>query len=273
VTFSSREKEFEIGSVKRFNYNNILKLTHLRYFFFNNSMGCATGIVKYLVFIANLLFALAGLALIIIGILFKFNVSEATNVLPSDFSLIPILCIVIGAIVFITAFLGCCGAVRESTCMLTTYAIVLLTIFIIQVAIGVYAFLQIKDENAFYSALNKNMQRTFDQIFINQEANETIQATQRILKCCGVSGPEDYENINKKIPLSCCRNIDAQCPGSNNDVNTDGCARNLQLFIEKNSKIIGGVIIGIAIVEILAAVIALCLASSIRNNYRRHIYA
>ncbi|XP_057655805.1 CD63 antigen-like [Diorhabda carinulata] len=234
-------------------------------------MGCATGIVKYLVFIANLLFALAGLALVIIGILIKFNVSDATRVLPADFGLAPILCIIIGAIVFITAFLGCCGAVRESTCMLTTYAIILLTIFIVQVAIGVYAFLQIKDQNSFYSALKTNMEKTFDQMDRNPEANETMHVIERVLKCCGVTGPEDYQT--PKVPLSCCRNIEVQCPSPNNDVNSDGCAIKLQGEIEKNSKIIGGVAIGIAVIEVLGAIVALCLASSIRNSYRRHTYA
>ncbi|CAH1286644.1 unnamed protein product [Diabrotica balteata] len=234
-------------------------------------MGCATGIVKYLVFLANLLFALAGLALIIIGILIKLNVSEATNVLPKDFGLAPILSIVIGSIVFITAFLGCCGAVKESTCMLTTYAIILLTIFILQVAIGVYAFLQIKDKNSFNSVLTKSMQETFDKMYVSQEANETMQVTQRFLKCCGVRGPEDYGD--RKIPLSCCHNIKVQCPSTNNDVNHEGCAAKLQTELEKSSKIIGGVAIGIAVVEIVGAIFALCLASSIRNSYRRHIYA
>lgn len=63
---------------------------------------------------------MAGLALVIIGVLIKFNISEASRILPSEFGLAPILSIVIGAIVFVTAFLGCCGAVKESTCMLTT---------------------------------------------------------------------------------------------------------------------------------------------------------
>jgi ABC-type multidrug transport system permease subunit len=65
-------------------------------------------------------FQLAGLALVIIGILFKFHYSEATDALPANFGVAPILSIIIGAIVFVTAFCGCCGAVKESPCMLTT---------------------------------------------------------------------------------------------------------------------------------------------------------
>jgi hypothetical protein len=44
-------------------------------------------------------------------------------------------------------------------------------------------------------------------------------------------------------------------------------------FLRKSSNVIGGVAIGIAVIEILGAVFGLCLSSSIRNHYRRNIYA
>ncbi|XP_060531345.1 CD63 antigen-like [Cylas formicarius] len=234
-------------------------------------MGCATGIVKYLVFLANLVFALAGLALVIIGILFKLNITDATRVLPTDFGLAPILSIVIGAIIFITAFLGCCGAVKESPCMLTTYAIVLLTIFIIQIAIGVYAFLQIQNEHQFRYTLKQQIQKTFDEANGNhKEAREARDVVQRWLKCCGVEGPDEYYG---QKPKSCCATdtIDG-CPSTNNPAFPEGCSDKLYSFVVNKSQIIGGVAIGIAAAEIIGAVFGLCLSSSIRNQYRRHMY-
>ncbi|XP_023011653.2 CD63 antigen [Leptinotarsa decemlineata] len=236
-------------------------------------MGCATGIVKYLVFLANLIFALAGLALVIVGIMIKLNVGEASSIFPKEFSLAPVLSIIIGAIVFITAFLGCCGAVKESTCMLTTYSIVLLTIFILQVAVGVYAFLQIKDKGKFEQTIHQSVETTFNNMYKNQESNETMQVAQRFLRCCGVNGPSDYSSISKPIPNSCCPNIHVECNTLNNNAYDVGCAQELVRQLERYSKIIGGVAIGIAVVEIVGAVFGLCLASSIKNSYRRHIYA
>ncbi|XP_019875684.2 CD151 antigen-like [Aethina tumida] len=232
-------------------------------------MGCATGIVKYIVFLANLVFALAGLALVIIGCLYKFNYSDITKALPSDFGLAPILFIIIGAIVFITAFFGCCGAVRESTCMLTTYAIILLTIFIIQVAIGVYAFIQIKDTYALQKSITQNYRKTFDERHHIREANETVQATQSWLHCCGVDGPDDWNHI----PPTCCSNNNVHCSRASPDLYQNGCATQIFDLLQKSTKVIGGVAIGIAAVEILGAVFGLCLSSSIRNHYRRNIYA
>jgi len=240
-------------------------------------MGCATGLVKYLVFLANLIFALAGLALVIIGIMYKLNYNDATRVLPNDFGLAPILSIIIGAIVFVTAFLGCCGAVKESPCMLTTYATILLIIFILQVAIGVYAFLQIKNTDQLHTTLRKKLQETFDKYTQenqhNEEAKETVELTQRFLECCGLDNWDQMKLPNDSLPLSCCKRGVEHCRTPNfYDVHNKGCARALLEYVENNSQVIGGVAIGIAILEIIGAVFGFCLASSIRNHHRRNIY-
>lgn len=244
-------------------------------------MGCATGLVKYLVFLANLVFALAGLALVIIGVLYKldYNNSDATKILPTEFGLAPILSIIVGAIVFITAFMGCCGAVKESPCMLTTYAIILLTIFIIQVAIGVYAFLQIRDTDGLRRSIRDSMQKTFDQYssYNKPEIRESVDLTQTFLHCCGVEGPEYWRWPNGSVPLSCCEKQQtgsySSCSSADTKLYHQGCARAMFQFLENSSQIIGGVAIGIAAIEIIGAVFGLCLASSIRNQYRRNTFA
>ncbi|ENN74342.1 23 kDa integral membrane protein [Dendroctonus ponderosae] len=228
-------------------------------------MGCATGIVKYFVFLANLIFALIGLALIILGILFKLNITEVTRVIPDNFKIAPILSIVIGSVIFITAFLGCCGAVKESPCMLTTYSIVLLTIFIIQVAIGVYAFLQIKNEGQLRQTISININRTFQDG--TPGAIETRDATQRWLQCCGANGPDEYSTK----PSSCCAHD--PCPSVNNPMYVEGCSDKLYSFLVSKSQLIASIAIGVAAIEIIGAIFGLCLSSSIRNHYRRHMYA
>ncbi|XP_063930542.1 CD63 antigen-like isoform X1 [Zophobas morio] len=238
-------------------------------------MGCATGIVKYFVFLANLIFALAGLALVIIGVLYKFNYSDATNALPSNFGVAPILSIIIGAVVFVTAFLGCCGAVKESPCMLTTYAIILLVIFIIQVAIGVYAFIKInQDPQEFRMSIRNSLQKTFEGYYENNEKRETVDAIQSWLHCCGFN--DNYQQVMSQrgdLPRSCCREGTEVCRSTDyNSFYDRRCEESIHDFLYKSSHVIGGVAIGIAVIEILGAVFGLCLSSSIRNHYRRNIY-
>ena len=235
-------------------------------------MGFAAGVVKYLVFLANLVFALAGLALIIIGVVYKLNYQKAIDILPSKLGLAPTLFIIIGSIVFITAFLGCCGSVRESTCMLTTYAIILLTIFIIQIAIGVYVFLEIKDSNH-HAEIRKVLDQTFSRYGDSVEMRETTDLIQKTFECCGVRSSDQYTWPNGSIPSSCCRNNEYSCSPSSMNKYETGCADAVIGFFQRSITIIGGVAIGIAATEIIGAVFGLCLASSIRNSYRRGIYA
>ncbi|XP_044272122.1 CD151 antigen-like isoform X2 [Tribolium madens] len=236
-------------------------------------MGCATGIVKYFVFLANLVFALAGLALVIIGVLYKFNYSEATDALPSNFGVAPILSIIIGAIVFVTAFLGCCGAVKESPCMLTTYAIILLVIFIIQVAIGVYAFIKINEDEAEpRSLIHESLAKTFKEYGNDVKKTEAVDAIQSWLHCCGLNGPDEHKNAT--LPNSCC--LEETRPCVKRDYETyyhNGCVNSLYDFMVDKSKIFGAVVLGIALVELFGALFAFCLVSSIKNSYRRSLYA
>lgn len=62
----------------------------------------------------------AGLALLVIGVLLKTNNVEGIKFDDVSLDLAPVALIVLGSIIFIIAFFGCCGAIRESTCMLTS---------------------------------------------------------------------------------------------------------------------------------------------------------
>ncbi|XP_012054782.1 PREDICTED: uncharacterized protein LOC105617841 [Atta cephalotes] len=91
---------------------------------------------------------LCGLAILIIGVLVqvgKQNYFEPLEDITSNLTLPAITLIVIGSIIFIIAFLGCCGAIRESHCMVVTFACLLLTILIIQVAISIFVFVVVKN--------------------------------------------------------------------------------------------------------------------------------
>ncbi|GCB82402.1 hypothetical protein scyTo_0021599, partial [Scyliorhinus torazame] len=49
--------------------------------------------------------------------------------------------IVTGALMMLVGFLGCCGAVQESQCLLGAFFICLLVIFAAEITAGVWGFL------------------------------------------------------------------------------------------------------------------------------------
>ena len=89
---------------------------------------------------------LAGAALLGVGIWFlvdpnALNFLKIASVSASDdmVKAASITVIVVGSIVFLTGFLGCCGAFKESPCMLTTYAVILIILLIMEVVAGILA--------------------------------------------------------------------------------------------------------------------------------------
>lgn len=67
-----------------------------------------------------LLFQLFGLAMIGVGVAVLLKWSMLTDLLRGHLTVAPWVFIVIGAIMFVIAFFGCCGAIRESHCMVVT---------------------------------------------------------------------------------------------------------------------------------------------------------
>lgn len=69
---------------------------------------------------------LLGLAIIGIGVAFLLNWNPVKDELKSHLTVAPWVFIIIGAIMFVIAFFGCCGAIRESHCMVVTVCITIL---------------------------------------------------------------------------------------------------------------------------------------------------
>lgn len=64
---------------------------------------------------------LGGIAILAVGVAFFLRLGDVEKVFENwNVQVVPILFIVIGAIIFIIAFFGCCGAIKESHCMTVT---------------------------------------------------------------------------------------------------------------------------------------------------------
>ncbi|KAF4792394.1 tetraspanin 8 [Turdus rufiventris] len=74
---------------------------------------------------------------IILGLSIWIRVTSAQQGMDSSMFAGVDLLIAVGAIIMILGFLGCCGAVRESRCMLMLFFIALLLILILQIIVGI----------------------------------------------------------------------------------------------------------------------------------------
>jgi len=178
----------------------------------------------------------------------------------------PMILIVVGAVVFVVAFFGCCGAIQESNFMLITFAVLLFVIFLMEVAGGVAGYMMQQDID---SMLKQRMDSSMQDYNKNTEITNSWNVLQYDLKCCGTESLKDWEKVytNGTIPYSCCPNNPVDEPCSPDKANSHGCLPSLKQLLEKNTTLVGGFGLGVAFTQLIGVVFACCLARSIRKEY------
>ncbi|XP_052450013.1 CD9 antigen-like [Carassius gibelio] len=198
--------------------------------------------VKYLLFVFNFIFWLIGSLVLAVGLWLRLDpntVSLLGEDGPETFFIGVYILIVAGALVMLVGFFGCCGAVRESQCLLGLFFACLLVIFGAEVAAGVFGFLN-KDE------IIKEIKQFYDESAGIKGSNETIQSYHLILNCCG----------SPSTQTSLCEDV-----GSNQT-----CDVAIEEFFNSKLFVVGYVGIGIAGVMIIGMIFSMVLCCAIRNS-------
>ena len=78
--------------------------------------------------------------MIIVGSIISAKFGDYFSYADSKFASASVFIIVVGVIVFVIGFLGCCGAVKENYCMVTTFAVLLGIIFLLEIVAGALGF-------------------------------------------------------------------------------------------------------------------------------------
>lgn len=223
-------------------------------------LSCGASVVKYGIFIFNLLCAVAGIALIVVGAIPLFKLDDIRDAFPeNEPAIVPVIVVCLGSIIFLISFFGCCGAIRENQCMVSTYAFFLLILVILQIVVAVFAFMYTAD-------LAQAATEGFGKLFSdrgNQASGAAIDQIQRGLSCCGTTGPATW--TPHPIPQSCCN--EASCNLNNSF--RDGCSDVLRDIVNGSGLLIAWFAVIFAGIELVGVIFACCLANSIRNANRR----
>ncbi|KAM4734607.1 CD9 molecule a isoform 2-T2 [Anableps anableps] len=214
--------------------------------------------LKYLIFIFNFTFWLAGTAVLAVGLWLKLD-SKTKSLFegqdsPYVFYTGVYFLIGAGALMMVLGFLGCCGAIQESPWMLGLFFFFLLIIFAIEIAAGFWGFSNqtkvLNEITAFYGRTYNGYKETGD-----PRLKETLRLIQNNLYCCGPKGMMEEsepdlcpraESLEKFIIKSCPDAID-------------------EVF---NSKlhIIGGIGITTGVVMVFGLIFSMLLCCAIRKS-------
>ncbi|MCI4387195.1 hypothetical protein PGIGA_G00071320 [Pangasianodon gigas] len=227
--------------------------------------------VKFLFFFFNFIFWLCGLALIIVGVVAKTAVPSLPAIKQVASTASPIVIIVVGVVVFFIAFFGCCGAWKDNYCMVTTFAVLLSFIIIIEIgiAIAVYVF-----RSKITTLVDEGLKEMIKDYKTNKEIRDNMDNIQQELRCCGVVNASDwvdYKPDKISVPDSCCKNVTANCGDGGikdgKNIYSEGCGTAVEKALKQNVLWIGVAALVIAFIEILGVVFACTLMRGIRKGY------
>lgn len=251
-------------------------------------LGCGMKCLKYLLFAVNFIVWVCGIVVLVVGIYSRVKAGDWSDLL-KDVSVVDAanLLIASGAFVMIIGFVGCCGALRQMRPLLVVYIVMLVLIFILEIAGGIYA--AVKKDDAIKAIENNFKDITENSYGKTSKADEGLTKSvdwfQENVKCCGAKGPDSWANTtfvqkNKNnangtkkyelFPKSCCIG-GAVCNLGNSDadyktvtnVYDKGCVEESEQFLNSHMKELVGVGIGIAFVQLIGIVFAILLCRAI----------
>ncbi|XP_048112802.1 tetraspanin-9 isoform X1 [Alosa alosa] len=238
----------------------------------NMARGCLC-CLKYMMFLFNLIFWLCGCGLLGVGIWLSVSQGSFATFSPSFPSLSAAnMVIAIGAIVMVTGFLGCLGAIKENKCLLLSFFIVLLVILLAELILLTLFFVysdkvsenakqDLKDGLALYNTNNNIGLRN---------AWNIIQAE---WKCCGVTGYTDWHEALKEkvVPDRCCQEHYQECGrNSTNMFWNRGCYEKVEEWLDDNKNLLWTIAMVILVVQLLGMAFSMTLFHQIHRTGKKY---
>jgi len=240
-------------------------------------MGCCDVLIKYIVFLFNFVFFLTSVALIGIGAYIQIHMTKYLDFLGNTYLNTSIILIIIGALMLVVTFFGCCGACTENPCMMYTYGtmLALILLSLIGVAITVYVFRG--DAREVITKAMKDSLKNYKKED-HKGVTETWDIMQSDFKCCGVDSYADWKgtpafNATEDVPDTCCIEFTENCgkgaATSTDKIHTTGCFVTFEEFILSNSAAAAGVGVGVVVLLFMGICVSCCVARGLasKNSY------
>ncbi|XP_018616313.1 CD9 antigen-like [Scleropages formosus] len=199
--------------------------------------------VKYLLFIFNFIFWLVGSLVLAVGLWLRFDQKTVwllNDDAPDTFFIGVYILIGAGGLMMLVGFFGCCGAVRESQCLLGLFFACLVVIFGAEVAAGVFGFLN-KEK------IIGEIQNFYMETVKENKNNTVIKSFHDVLNCCNASSRDSSSCLSDQS-------------------NIEKCKGAIKEFFNGKLYIIGYVGIGIAGVMVIGMIFSMVLCCAIRNS-------
>uniref|UniRef100_W5NGA9 Tetraspanin 33a n=1 Tax=Lepisosteus oculatus TaxID=7918 RepID=W5NGA9_LEPOC len=252
-------------------------------------------IVKYLLFIFNMIFWIISLVMISVGVYARLmkHAETAMACLAVDPA---ILLMIIGILIFLITFCGCIGSLRENICLLQTFSICLTIIFLLQLAAGILGFVfSDKARGKVTEVINNAIVHYRDDLDLQnlidygqKEVSGTCTCSTTTYYYCSTD-ENRYYVCSRRI---CCLSvghvvevvqavINTMCGQGMQDLNyqqaeafihTNGCIDKLVNWIHSNLFLLGGIALGLAIPQLVGILLSQILTNQIKDQIELQKY-
>ncbi|XP_057323195.1 CD9 antigen-like [Microplitis mediator] len=254
------------------------------------------GVIKYTLVFVNLIFWVLGLTAVGFGTWMLVDHTFILSLTQEQHNYYAGLYItlVAGALLLIVAFLGCCGAFRESQCMLVGFFSCLLVVVVTQIAAGAWLYTnRDRIEPLVKTSFMSTVKNEYGEI---EDRTRTVDSIQENLQCCGANGPSDwtsskYGNSNGPlsltvsspkndyiVPESCCKVKDTKlCNDARKikiggivppEIYSQGCVDKLSDVFSSQGFFVLIIIIILCVVELIGLIFSLILCCAIGSSDR-----
>ncbi|XP_061577731.1 CD151 antigen isoform X2 [Cololabis saira] len=241
--------------------------------------SCGTICLKYLLFLFNILFWLAGGTVLAVGVWTLVEKNDYISLLNSSFySASAYILIAAGLVVIVTGLIGCFATLKEARSLLIVYLVLLLCVFLLEVIAGVLAYINHQELD---EELRQNLKGTMEMKYAQpgeESITEAIDKLQQEFKCCGSNNSSEWKESlfilaagNPRIvPDSCCKTLGEFCGRRDHPSNIykveGGCIMKLEEFIQSQLYILGSVGIGIAFLQLVGMMFTCCLYRNLNEE-------
>ncbi|KAL3059993.1 hypothetical protein OYC64_014567 [Pagothenia borchgrevinki] len=224
-------------------------------------------LVKYLLFNFNLLFFLGGIGILSFSALVRIN--KADFQISKD-ELLPAvnLLIFVGAMTMAFGFLGCCGALQESCCLLAIFFKGLLVMFLMLLSVGVLG--AISRTASSQEIVKKRMKDLLPFSKQPEDFQLAFQDVERTSFCCGFFvGHLDWGNATV-LPDSCnCTDTSRNCTVLEaREIFATPCMTYILTWLDRLSETLMGIALGFGILMILGMIFSLVLLCQMNSRHK-----
>ncbi|XP_052756163.1 CD63 antigen-like [Galleria mellonella] len=235
--------------------------------------------IKYMLLCITAIFVLTSALIISVGTTIYAIYHDVSFFLDDHFFSPAMFVIVIGIIMLFVSLFGCIGALKESTCLVNIFAVILSIVLILELAAAIAAYslrAQISE------MLHDKLTLTMPFYYNNIEVQDSFDFIQSRMNCCGVNSYLDWGEVepptgvsgisidNITVPNSCCAASRIEVIG---DMEVDectklyanGCLPRVFYLVYQSAGLLGAGAMTIAFIQIIGIVFSFSLARSIRR--------